>query len=880
MGKSAGVQIRQTTAEPGGGTSIRIRGATSITGGNDPLYVIDGLPIDNRATISAGDGALLAYNPNIKNPLSLLNPNDIESIEILKDASATAIYGSRGANGVILVTTKKGLKGRTSIEFSSNIGVQQVMKKYDVLGAQEYMSVLNRLSVETGGNPIFTPEFMGATGNGTNWQDEVLQTANVQDYNISFRGGNEQMNYYVSGNYFNQRGVVKNSGMEKYNLKINLEAQLNSRLSFDVNLNTGVVNDDAAVTGSTYNEKGGIIYSSVFYDPTIPVRDKNGDYSTSNDLLLPNPVTVYKGIMNKIQTDRTFGSITFNYKIAEGLTTALNLGTDRQTVRKDTYNSKITFTGKSANGAAYINTLLRSNMLAEYTLSYMKKFKKIHTISAMGGATYQKFSDRGQVSGVNDFPTDVLSTDNLGFGNKDEAYVGSHKVENALLSFLGRVNYNLMDKYLLTTTIRADGSSRFGKNNRFGYFPSFAFAWKLQEEEFIKDLFSEMKFRAGWGLTGNQEIGNYNSLATYNSIGSAVFNGAQSTATGPSRLPNPDLKWETTEQYNIGVDVGIFQGRITGSLDFFIKNTRDMLINLPQPLSGGYNTKLMNVGKMRNRGFEAVINSWNISTRDFKWTTGLNFSAIKNKVLDIGGLDRIIMGWVPEAQADGTIIQAGLPLNSYYGFKITGIFQTDEQIANSVQPNSKPGYPIFLNAEDDGEINNDDRVVLGDPFPDFTFGFNNTFRYKDWGLSININGQYGSELLNATTIGFMYPTNFRRNRSARQINDRWTPENPSAKWPSGTNPTAYGGGKINSLAVEDASYLKLQAVQLSYTVPVNKINYISSVRLSLTGENLFILTNYKGMNPDANLYGRSNFQYDFMSYPLARTWSFGVNISF
>jgi len=644
MGKVAGVQIRQTSAEPGGGVSIRIRGASSINAGNEPLYVIDGLPIDNSPLISTGGGAGTDANPNPKNPLSSLNPNNIESIEILKDASATAIYGSRGANGVILVTTKTGKTGKSKIDFDYYSGVQNLAQKYNILNAREYMDAINAISDDRGDSPVFSQEDMSTVGNGTDWQDEVTRTGSVQNYNLTFSGGAQDVNYYISTNYFNHQGIIKNSGMERYALKTNLTGKISERFNLTLNMNASLVDDDAAVTGETHNENAGVIYAAVFYDPTLPVKDANGNYTDSDLLLLPNPATIYAGIDNNIQTIRIFGNIAMNYQITDELSTKLNFGTDIQNARRDIYNSKITFQGKGNNGLAFINSVNRSNVLAEYTLNYLKTINEDHVITALLGITYQDFINRGYSSSISDFPTDILKTNNLSFGNGDYASVNSFKAGNSLLSYIGRVNYNLYNKFLITGSIRADGSSRFGENNKFGYFPSFAFAWKLQEEKFIPELFNELKLRTSWGITGNQDIANYTSLSTYTSIGSAIFNEGQSTATGPSRLANPNLKWESTDQLNVGIDAGILGGRISGSIDYFIKNTWDMLIYLPLPRSSGYGGQLINIGKMRNTGFEAMLQSRNIVKKDFNWNTTINFSTIKNEVLDIGGLDYIIDG--------------------------------------------------------------------------------------------------------------------------------------------------------------------------------------------------------------------------------------------
>jgi len=363
-------------------------------------------------------------------------------------------------------------------------------------------------------------------------------------------------------------------------------------------------------------------------------------------------------------------------------------------------------------------------------------------------------------------------------------------------------------------------------------------------------------------MTGNQEISNYTSLSTYSVSGLAIFDGVTYNGSTPSRVPNPDLKWESTEQFNVGLDVGILDGRFRANFDFFTKYTRDMLLDLPLPLSSGYNSMLINVGKMKNTGIESMLNWYNITSGDFDWNTTIVFSAIKNEVLELGELSSITKSF--------SIILPGYPLESYYGYEITGIFQTPEEVASSAQPNSRPGFPIFKDANNDEKIDTDDRVILGNPWPDFTFSVRNTFNYKNFGLDVFFQGQYGNELYNQNAQESMYPGNFRRNRMANQILDRWTPENPDAKWPSATEPTEYGA-IFNNMLVEDATYIRLKALNISYIIPTTKLNFISRAKIYLTGENLFTLTNYTGYDPEANAHGQSNTRIDQNSYPLART---------
>jgi len=762
QGRIAGVQISQATNEPGGGLSIRVRGASSINASNEPLYVIDGLPIDNSSSMSSsstsGAVANVSQNLNTRNPLNSLNPNDIASIEVLKDASATAIYGSRGANGVVLITTKKGKSGKVSLNYDGYGGVQSVAKKIDVLTAPEYMDALNAISVEQGGKVLFTADDITKVGKGTDWQDQIYRVATQQTHNISMAGGLEKTKYFLSVNYFDQQGVVDNTGVKRYIARINIEQEISDRLKLGLNINTSRENSDNYIGGVNTNEQAGAVNAALSYDPTLPVYNANGEFNVSSELTINNPMSVIEGIKSQSELDRVFGNMTFDYKFSKELSAKLNVGVDNQNGRRDLYNGRKTIHGKSNGGQANISSMSLSNILVEYTMNYTKQLNNKSSVDILGGATYQNFINKGFSSGTNNFPSDDLFTNNLGLGDPKSATVSSYKSEYTLASYLGRVNYTFHN-FLFTSSIRADGSSRFGANTKWGYFPSFAFGWKLSEESFIPETFSELKLRTSWGQTGNQEIPNYQSLSTFSASGTALLGGIAYIGTSPSRIANPDLKWETTEQLNLGVDVGIFGGKISGSLDYFQKKTKDMLLNLPLPQSTGFSSIMTNSGEMKNSGVEFMITSKNINKNNFDWSTTFNITALKNEVTYIGGLQSIQTGNV-QSVGNTTIIKPGLPVSTYYGYRITGIFQDANQVANSAQTSAKPGYPIFENVNGDKTISTADMVLLGDPAPDFTFGLRNNITYKNFNLDFFFQGQYGADLLNVNAIESMYPANF------------------------------------------------------------------------------------------------------------------------
>lgn len=878
LGRSAGVQVTQTSSEPGGGLSIRVRGASSITGGNEPLYVIDGVPIDNSSFLSGGGVAGVGDNPNPRNPLNAINPKDIASIEILKDASATAIYGSRGANGVVLVTTKRGKKGEINVNYDFYTGIQSA-NELEVLSTQEYIQVLNGIAVDSGNEPVFTQSGINEIGAGVNWQKQIYRDAPISNHNLSASGGDENTTFYASLNYYDQEGVVKNSGIKKYIGRVNLERDLGEKVKLGLNINTSLVKDNNNVDGVRINEEAGPIYAALLYDPTEPIYNEDGTFHFSENLTVNNPLSLIEGISSNNETNRTFGNIFLEYDIFDDLMAKLNFGSDRQNFRRDIYNSTLTFLGSARNGIADITTIERSNVLLEYTMQYNKQINDDNNLNVLGGVTYQNFVNRRFGANISNFPSDVLGTNNFGLGDTETDNTGSYKSENTLLSYLARANYNFKDKYLLTASIRADGSSRFGENNKYGYFPSFAFAWRLSNEEFVSDFFEDLKLRASWGQTGNQEIGNYASQSTFTAAPPVVFGESLITGTNPSRIANPDLKWETTEQFNVGLNASILDGKINATADYFIKNTKDMLMHVPLPPSTGFGSQLSNVGSMENRGFEFLLETYNISSEDFNWSTTLNFSAIENEVTDLGGESQIITGGL-QAIGNTAIIKEGYPVSSYYGYEVTGIFNSEAEVAQSAQPDSQPGYPIFNDINDDGQINAEDLTVLGSPFPDFTFGISNTLNYRNFQLDFFIQGQEGADLLNINLIESLYPSNFRRNRLRETGLNRWTPDNTNTMWPSGVEPSAYGGSKINTLALQDASYIRLKNVQLSYNLPVENIRFLSALKLYVTGQNLVTITDYIGTDPEANAFGRSNVRVDYNGYPLSKTFLFGVNVGF
>lgn len=877
QGRAAGVQVTQTSSEPGGGVAIRIRGVASLSAGNDPLYVIDGLPIDNTL-VTPGSTVTLDRSP--RNPLNSMNPGDIESIEILKDASATAIYGSRGANGVILITTKKGKAGGISVNYDASAGVQSVARRLDLLNATQYMTFLNDLNKDQALAPLFTNEEVAAAGKGTDWQEEIFRNAPVQNHQLSFSGGAQTTRYYASFNYLNQQGIIINSGIQRYSGRLNLSHSVN-KFNFGMNLNTGVVKDDFIPSGVSINQVAGVLATATQLMPTLPVFSPDGSFAQTTLVDLDNPVGLAEGVDDFAETNRTFGNMFVEYSLLTALKAKINVGTDRQTSRRDSYVSRLTKRGQRAGGEASSAVNERSNYLVELTLNYNKRFNDDHRIDVVGGYTYQQFSRRNMGTSALNFPTDAFLTNNLAAGTQSTFLVNSSRSQNQLQSYLGRVNYTLFDKFLFTGSFRIDGSSRFGEAAKYGYFPSIALGWRLIDEKFISglDVFNDLKLRVSYGITGNQEIGSYNSL---NLLGTtarpAILGGTQVVGIAPTQIANPNLKWETTKQFNIGLDYAFTQNRISGSVDYFRKNTSDLLLNLPIPTTTGFATSLQNVGATENSGFEFLLNTVNIRKKSFNWSTSLNVSVIKNKVTDLGGLPIVLQGGARFVN-DISLLRVGDPINAFYGYVVDGIFQSAAEVAASAQAGARPGELKYRDANGDKALTTADRVVLGSPYPDFTAGLNNSITYGKIDFSFFLEGVYGSEIFNFNSIESENPIDFIRNRQSYVLN-RWTPGNPTNDNPSFIAPRVAYGSLANSRAVEDASFLRLKNVRLGYNMGAVNNRIIKSAAVYVTAQNLRTWTNYRGYNPDVASFGDSNVRVDYNSYPLAKIYTLGLNIGF
>lgn len=779
---------------------------------------------------------------------------------------------------MVLIQTKSG-GGELNVSYNGSIGAQTRANSLDILEPQQYKSVLNGIIEDGGGNPEAQVGDIANGGAGTNWQNVVFREQPLlTNHNVSFSGGSETVNYYSSLSYFNQSGIVENSSLERYTARLNLDLNISENFTTGVKLTTSYVDDSYASNGFGINLFAGAVQSAYNYDPTLPVRNDAGDYVFSEFTLLDNPQAILDGETSARNTYRTFGTFYSEYDLIEELTFRVNLSGDVTNQETDTYVGTQTQFGAAAGGIATVNDGRQTNWLAEGTLNYDGSFGDIHSVDATAGVTYERGLDSGSYISAEDFPSDATKTDNLSLANPNLTDINSRKYTNTLVSYIGRVNYSLFDKYRITGTFRADGSSRFGENNRFGYFPSAAVAWSLGQEEFLANVeqIEELKLRASWGQTGNQSIGDLQFATTFGSGPNAIIDGQQVASLVPTRLGNQDLKWETTEQFNIGLDFSLLGDRISGSFDYFRKTTEDMLVNLPVPTSTGFNARLDNVGSIRNTGVEVSLNTTNIRSGNFEWSSRMSASTLNNEVVSLGPINEIITGGAGFTSQIG-VIREGLPLFSFYGYQVEGIWQEGDDFSQTDDP-VQPGSIKYRDVNGDGTVNAEDRVPLGNSFPDFSWSFGNEFSYRDIRLNVLLTGTEGIQMLNNNLVDSMYPISFRRNKMATPYLNRWTPENLSNKWPSFVRPNAQGNKAVNSLTVEDASYVRLKRIRLSYRIPEGVLPTISSASIYATAENVFTITDYMGPDPSVNPNGNPNFRIDFNSVPLLRTYTLGVRV--
>jgi TonB-linked SusC/RagA family outer membrane protein len=921
-GRLAGVQVTQAEGEPGAAISIRVRGGISITQSNEPLYIIDGFPSE--------DG------------MSTLDPADIESIDVMKDASATAIYGARGANGVVVITTKQGGKkgGRATVNFDAYVGFKKIAKTLDVLSPLEYVKLdyernLYNLTEGTAAYDEAVQVFEENYGKytdieknylgreGVNWQNETLgRTALQQNYRLSVQGGNKNLGYKLSYSYFDEEGAMVYSGNEKHNISLNLKSQVKDWLKLTANINYDqrkIYGMGTSENGDRFNKMQHIIQ----YRPTMGIKGTDEELIghvvdpmiDDSGNVMRNPLVSAREEIKDRQL-RTFnanaGAV---ITLAKGLTFTNTTGMRYQTRRNDIFygEESVMASRSSINGSIEYReygTFQTSNVLS-YNFE-----KGIHNFTAMVGQEYVNSWSRSAKASANNFPNDEIGLADMSLGTPGTVE-SSEAYNDILLSFFGRINYNIADKYLFTASVRADGSSKFGANNKWGYFPAVSAAWRASEEDFIKDLnvFSDLKVRVGYGMAGNNRIGNYGSLAVLSSV-TAVNGNGSTPGYVANQIPNPNLMWEANKTFNVGLDLGFFDQRLTIAPEFYVNRSSNLLLNAKLPTSSGYSSMIINAGETQNTGLDLTINSINIDRRNFSWRTAVTLSHNQNKVNKLTGEEVQLWEASFGYNQNTHIIGVNQPLGQFYGYVTDGIYQVSDFNYDAAagtytlkdgipylgdKAAVKPGMWKFKNVDgsEDNVINENDKTVIGNAFPILYGGINNTFTFKGFDLSIYLTYSLGNEVLNATKL-----TNSRAGKlkysvlSTVDSNNRWTLVNNAGKFV--TDPeelAAMNAGKtvaclhdleeadtyIHSWGVEDASYLKISNVTLGYTFPrkwMEKIG-LQTLRLYVTGANLYTFTKYSGFDPEVSTFSSGLTPgVDFGAYPRSRSVVFGVNVSF
>jgi TonB-linked SusC/RagA family outer membrane protein len=888
-GAIAGVQVTQSSGQPGASSSIRIRGGNSITGGNEPLYVIDGqIMYNNNAATGTGAG----ISGVALNALATINPADIASIEVLKDASATAIYGSRGANGVILVTTKKGT-GKDRIQYTASIGQSVAAKKLDLLNAREWAEVRNAIVAGTpslaASETLFTPEEIAAFGEGYDWQDAALRTAWTQNHQLSISGSDEKTRYLISGNYYDQEGIIVNSGFERYALRANLQRDLNEHFKAGLNLSVSV-SRQTGISGATDGYSGANAYVGLLSTPpVVPIYNSDGSYHYDDKYVIDqNALADLTETTNETKVNRTFGNFFAEYKIIPDLTAKINAGADLVNTKQNFYAPTYTSVGRGTNGYGSVGNNTTRSWQTELTLTYDKNFGDNHHLTALGGYTTENIYTESATAVATNFLNDITKHNSLGSGSPSQP--ASNALPSTLISWLGRVNYSYKNRYNATASFRADGSSRFAPDHRWGYFPSLGLSWNINEETFLKDVtaISNLKLRLSGGSIGNQEIGDFQYLSRYSYV-LYSFGGQLTTGYAPENIANSDLKWETTTQYNAGFDLGLLKDRISLIFDAYYKLTSDLLVEVPIPTTSGHSKGLKNVGSVSNKGIELSINAEVIKggkAKSFNWQSVFTIARNQNRVESLGDDVDSYTPRVPNSNIgrfNPLIVKEGYALGTFWGYKTDGIVQQGDDLTTIPVPSWTTGvqYGDRKYVDNGGAsniINDDDRAVLGSAQPKFTFGFTNTFSYKGFDLNILIQGSYGNKLYNALRSQLEITTT--SDNVLGEFRDRWTTENPSNDVPRVTNvPNAV----VSDRLIEDASYVRLKSAGLGYTLPnrwTKKAN-LEKVRLFVNGQNLLTLTHYSGYDPEANSYEQNSLYQgiDFGAYPSSKGWLAGIEIT-
>jgi len=910
-GRMAGVQVTQASHSPGGGVTVRVRGGNSINSNIEPLYVIDGFPVYSNNSQIPSSGPNDGVMPQM-NLLAGINPGDIESIEVLKDGSSTAIYGARGANGVVLITTKRGSAGATKIDYSTYYSFEKISHKLDLLDAYQFAVLHNEMSTNTGQTKQFTGQTIdgvyygnpeeyispyntaGGTLPSTDWQEAVLQTGHVMSHQLSLSGGTTTTQYALSLNRYDHKGIIIGGDYARTSVRMNMDSKVSKWLAVgaSITFSNNISNNSGSETGMQWYN-GGTISAAIKAWPMFAPYDEEGNINVEAGAKTArgNPVAYATEAKNVLTNNRLLANAFTTINLYEGLSLKISFGADVNDISRNRYFPKTTYEGFIQNGAAAKSTSNILSWLNENILSYEKSFGS-HKFNLMGGFTLQQEVGEGFSTSASDFPSDVFQDNNMSAGAKQTDPSYSYKTKWSMASWIGRVNYNLMDKYLLTLTGRADGSSKFGKDNRWAFFPSVAVAWKASEEQFIDNLnaFSTLKLRFSVGTTGNSEIGLYQSQAILSMQNYTFGEGNLSTGVGPIRMANPDLTWETTLQYDAGMEMGFMKDRLNMVIDAYYKKTTDLLLsaNLPGtsgfvPPMLGFNLPPQNIGSLENKGLEFTVN-FDILTGDFKWKVSGNIFANKNKILDLGGRPGFTLQAPNDLDKHGgkVWIDVGLPVGVWRRSIYDGIFNDQDEVdayvneeGDPIQAGAEPGDVKYVDVNHDGVFDGKDLDIAGDPNPDYLFGITNDFSYKNFVLSIFINGSQGNDINSPTFVHASELATMGNGNLVARMWNRWTPTNTDTDVPRAGATYTWGNDMIF-----DGSYVRIKNVRLSYNIPTSGISWLRNAQVYINLANLYTFTDYPGYDPEVNSSGQSPWQrgIDLNGYPSPRSFMFGIQI--
>lgn len=899
QGKLAGVNVTQNDGAPGAGISIRVRGSNSFLGGTEPLYVIDGVPFNNSNS-GATPESIGSDEKQTLNALAFLNPNDIESIDILRDASATAIYGSRGANGVVLITTRKGRIGKDKVELFVNVGMSEVSKQINVLSPYEY-GLYQNLSYANSNKydgtsytlPYTDTELDSLRSEHTNWQDMIFRRALMQQYSVNVSGASEAGSHSLSMNYVNQEGTIINSGYKKIGLSVNLSRNLGKKVKVGTStaLSNSVTRGVKTGTDKSDAASAGVIRSAITYPPTI--REEEEFDGTGEGFFITNPVIYARDVLNKVSGVTIFSSNYAEASLLKWFKFRQNLGFNFGYNTRDQYYPRSVYEGFSVKGWGLKADNQWNSLVSESILSFNRKLLK-HNIGFTAASTFERTNGQSKRSEAKTFPNDLLQNENMQAAEQILPVI-TNKYQSTLISFLGRVNYSYDDKYILSLSMRRDGSSKFGKDNKWAGFPSAGFAWKLHKEQFMQRLpvISNLILRLSYGQTGNQGIGSYASLsklAVYN----YPFNGGLQTGladdvyAGPA---NSSLKWETTTAYNAGLDLGIMQGRFNLHVDLYRKETNNLLQFITTPSSTGFQRQLRNSGSVENKGVELSLDGSLIRKKDFQWKSQFNIAFNRNKILSLGsGLEKQFAANI--STRDAPFIQvAGQPIGALYGYLEDGYFDNEAEVRNNQVYTNQPANIIrrmigeikYKNLDNDPtSISLNDRTIIGDVNPDYTFGFTNNFTYRNFDISLFINGVQGNDVVNMNTA-FNGNLGTSKNVSSEVMQGAWddSKDNSNATGPK-VERQFWRTLLFSKRFIEDGSFVRIKNLTIGYTVPGKLIKGVSSIRVSAGVNNLYTFTNYSGYDPEINSYGDNPalFGVDLGGYPNTRSFNLSIRCGF